>query len=279
MPASSFIKGKGVEQQSDPTSPVSTGGVPHQSPHHSLQRWAGSNKGMILLVGFSAAFTAGTAGYFSIYGISLLFAGAFWSAMVMGIALEVAKFVSVTFLHWYWKEVKWLMKLYMLTAIVVLMVITSIGIYGFLSNAYQKTSIQLEKMQGGLGLAEEAKKRLEDRKQAIAEEIKAVPANLQTSKRKLIVSYEPEIKDINIQLVKVYEEIRSSRQEMVGTAADVGPIIFIARAFGTGVDDVVKYLIFAFILVFDPLAVCLVLALNFTVQRERERWEDIDLCT
>ena len=94
------------------------------------------------ILGGSALFIALCAAFFSVYGISTLFAGAFFSAIVMASSLEIGKLVGTTFLYRYWSKCKGFLKVYLTGAILVLMVITSLGIFGYLSAAYQKSSIE-----------------------------------------------------------------------------------------------------------------------------------------
>lgn len=96
---------------------------------------------------------AGIAGYFSIIGLSLLFVGSGLSIIVMGAALEVGKLVAVTALHHLWKKLNFLLKTYLFLASFILSVITSIGIYGYLSNGYNATSIKVRALEQNKNLA------------------------------------------------------------------------------------------------------------------------------
>jgi hypothetical protein len=95
---------------------------------------------------------AGCAAYFSIWGLSQLFAGAATAVIVMASVLEVGKIVTTTVLHNYWGQLSRSLKIYLTISVSVLMIITSAGIYGFLSNAYQKTANKLEVHEGEIGL-------------------------------------------------------------------------------------------------------------------------------
>jgi hypothetical protein len=98
---------------------------------------------LAFLVLFSAIAIAGCAAYFSIIGLKLLFVGSGISIVVMGIALEVGKFITATFLKQKWNEIDMFLKTYLLAATIVLMAITSIGIYGYLSAGYNATAIKV----------------------------------------------------------------------------------------------------------------------------------------
>ena len=95
-----------------------------------------------------ALVVAGCAGYFSVWGLSQLFAGASTAVIIMATGLEVGKIVTTTALHRYWKKIAGGLRVYLTISVVVLMIITSAGIYGFLSNAYQKTANKLEIQNG-----------------------------------------------------------------------------------------------------------------------------------
>ena len=97
---------------------------------------------------------AGVAAYFSVVGLSLLFVGSGISIIIMGIALEVGKLVAVTTLKQLWGKLNFLLKVYLFSASVALSIITSIGIYGFLSNGYNTTSIKVHTLEDNRTLIE-----------------------------------------------------------------------------------------------------------------------------
>ena len=96
------------------------------------------------LVGVSALIIAGCAAFFSVTGLGVLFAGASLSVMIMASSLELGKLVTTSWLFRYWHKANLLMKIYMIVAIFALMAITSLGIYGFLTAAFQKSSLETE---------------------------------------------------------------------------------------------------------------------------------------
>lgn len=97
----------------------------------------------ILLVAFSAFFVAGCAAFFSIKGLVVLFSGDALAICIMASSLELGKLVAASFLHSYWKAVSKLLKLYLCLAVLVLMCVTSLGIFGFLTGAYQEHSTRV----------------------------------------------------------------------------------------------------------------------------------------
>jgi len=98
-----------------------------------------SNKRFPWVLGLTSLLIALCAASFSVYGIGTLFAGASIAAMIMASTLEVGKIVATTFLYRYWTKSKFLLKTYLCSAIILLMVITSLGIFGYLSSAYQRS--------------------------------------------------------------------------------------------------------------------------------------------
>ena len=96
------------------------------------------------ILGLLALAVAGTAAFFSVWGISLLFAGASIAAMIMAGVLEAGKLVMTSFLYRYWERIPKLLRIYSTTAVVTLVAITSLGIYGFLSDAYDDTRAKVE---------------------------------------------------------------------------------------------------------------------------------------
>ena len=160
---------------------------------------------LAFLVLISALAIAGCAAYFSIVGLTLLFVGSGASIVVMGTALEVGKFIAVTFLKQKWEEIGLALKFYLITATVVLMFITSIGIYGYLSAGYNATSIKVQgyeqQVAGNLkkidNLKADSNKMLEDPlNQSEIELINTNKNNFVAQQLKLIEQKETKIKEV-----------------------------------------------------------------------------------
>ena len=96
------------------------------------------------LVGLSALLIAGSAAFFSVFGLSKLFAGATFAVIIMASSLEFGKLVAASFLYRYCDKINFLQKFYMSLSTVMLILLTSAGIFGFLSNAYQGNTVALE---------------------------------------------------------------------------------------------------------------------------------------
>ena len=225
-----------------------------------------NSKYFYIWIGLSALFIAGSAAAFSVYGLAKLFSGAFLSVVVMASSLELGKLVAASFLYRYWKMINWFQKVYMTLATIVLVFITSAGIFGYLSNAYQGATLEFEKQSTELIAVEERIEQLEEDKVFLKEElsvaISELPDNYITAKRKLREDYNPQITQVNQEILEFKTRRADLEIQLVSTGVDVGPAIYLARTFGTDIDTVVKFFIFILIFVFDPLAVMLVIAYN-----------------
>ena len=224
------------------------------------------SKYFYIWIGLSALLIAGSAAAFSVYGLAKLFSGAFLSVVIMAGSLELGKLVTASFLYRYWNMINWFQKVYMTIATIVLVFITSAGIFGYLSNAYQGATLEFEKQSTELIAVEERIEQLEEDKVFLKEElsvaISELPDNYITAKRKLREDYNPQILMVNEEILD-YKKTRADLEiQLVSTGVDVGPAIYLARTFGTDIDTVVKFFIFILIFVFDPLAVMLVIAYN-----------------
>ncbi len=116
-------------------------------------------------VGLAALLVAGSAAFYSVFGLSKLFSGATLAVIIMAGSLEFAKLVSASFLYRYWTKVSGWLKYYMVIGVVTLVLITSAGIFGFLSNAYQGATIEFEKESTKLLYKEDRLSQLEEDKQ------------------------------------------------------------------------------------------------------------------
>jgi phage shock protein PspC (stress-responsive transcriptional regulator) len=233
------------------------------------------------LVGLSALLIAGSAAFFSVFGLSKLFAGAQFAVIIMASSLEFGKLVAASFLYRYWDKINFLQKFYMSSAILIL--ITSAGIFGFLSNAYQGATVEFEKESTALIFKEDRLEQLQEDKVYLKEEldiaIKELPDNFRTARRKLREDYQPQITEINKQMIELKGEIGTLKTALVQTGVDVGPVIYLARTFDTDVDTVVKFFIFVLIFVFDPMAVMFVISYNVALQYTEEEEDEQTVVT
>ena len=225
-------------------------------------------------VGLSALLIAGSAAFFSVFGLSKLFAGATLAVIIMAGSLEFGKIIGASFLYRYWNSIANWLKVYMTVGVITLVGITSAGIFGFLSNAYQGATIEFEKQSTTLLYKEDRLEQLEEDKiylkQELEQSVNSLPDNYPTAKRKLREEYNPKVLELNDEILDIKQDISDLKVELVETGVDVGPAIYLARAFDTDIDTVVKFFIFILIFVFDPMAVSLVIAYNVVVRKEND---------
>ena len=159
------------------------------------------------------------------------------------------------------------------------MLITSAGIFGFLSNAYQGATVQFEKQSNELLALEDRLEQLEDDRTFLKDEfeqsVNDLPENYITAKRKLREQFNPQIQKLNEQILNVKSRKSDLEISLIETGVDVGPAIYLARVFDTDIDSVVKFFIFILIFVFDPMAVCLIIAYNKSLEQNKTGVEKI----
>lgn len=225
-----------------------------------------------ILVFLAALLIEGIGTYMSVVGLATLFA-ANPVIIVMAIALDVGKVVSVSFLYRNWKKINLLMKTYMTTAALTLILITSAGVFGYLSAQFQKaiqgTSENVVLVQS----MEDEKTRLQARKVEIDSQIAAIPPNFVTGRRQAIAAFADEVQRINERLIIIDAELPALKVDTIKKQVEVGPIIYVAEAFETTPEIAVKYIIMVIIFVFDPLAIVLLIAGNFLMFEHKKQKE------
>jgi hypothetical protein len=245
------------------------------------------------LVGLSAVIVAGCAAYFSVTGLGVLFAGATISVMVMAGALELAKLVAATYLKQEWDAIKGFNKWYLTISVVVLMLITSAGIFGYLSNAFQQQNLELQKVERDIAVYQTQieKNDLEItryttqltnqqniRNSQEANISKVVERDGNTSRlTQMVKNADAEITTISnridaltIQNNVALDSINSIKNNNIELEREVGGFRFVAEAFNIPLNDVVKFFILLIVLVFDPLAVALIIAFNGLIMKGKE---------
>ena len=225
------------------------------------------------------------AAYYSIAGLTAIFAAAVIPIMIMGSILELAKVVVTLWLHEYWSRCRWLMKLYLVPAVIMLMLITSMGIFGFLSKAHSdqslvsgdvtaKISIYDEKIKTEKENIDVSRKSLKQMDEAVdqvmgrssdekgADKAVAVRRGQQKERQRLlaeIAESQKRITTLNEQRAPIAAEVRK-------VEAEVGPIKYIAALIYGDNPDVnileraVRWVIILLVCVFDPLAIMMLLA-------------------
>jgi len=246
-----------------------------------------------VLVGLSAVLVAGCAAYFSVTGLGVLFAGASVSVMVMAGALELAKLVSATYLKQEWDTLKGFNKWYLTISVATLMLITSAGIFGYLSNAFQQQNLELQKVERDIAVyqtqitkndAEIARyttqltNQQNIRNSQEANLSKQIDKDKSTSRvsqmiktaDKEIASVSKRIDELTIQNNVALDSINSIKNNNIELEREVGGFRFVAEAFNVPLNDVVKFFILIIVLVFDPLAVALIIAFNGLIMKRKE---------
>jgi hypothetical protein len=230
----------------------------------------------IILLLLAAGTIAGSAGYFSVYGLANTFHGTFWSVVIMGGSLEYGKLVAASYLYRYWNKTHFILKTYLISGIITLMIVTSMGIFGYLSTGYQLDALPLKQLEQKVRLLEEEKLRSLDRKKQIDNQIANLPADYSKSRIKLMDSFKSEQEQVTNRINELDKEILDIKSKVINTEAHIGPISYIAKAFHMNTDDATKYLIYLIIFVFDPMAIALTLAVNISLRARREEKEGIN---
>ena len=252
-----------------------------------------------LLITIAALAVSGSAAFYSVYGLSKLFAGASTQVIIMAGSLEFAKLVVASLLYQYWDTINKVLRAYLAMACLILMLITSGGIYGFLSGAYQSTATQSELLDKSLAILdqkqirfEELKEDLKIEKQGLTKSISDLrialsnPTQIQyidkqsgllittassSARRALqneLILATTNRNNINIKIEAVMDSITSTDIALLDKEisnedqSELGPLKYLAETTGYDMNQVVNWFLLLIIFVFDPLAIALVIAAN-----------------
>ena len=238
----------------------------------------------------AAIAVAGTGAYFSVTGLGVLFSGASTAVIVMASALEFAKLVTASYLEQKWRETTLFLKVYLTSAVFILMLITSAGIFGYLSNAFQQQNIKLQQVDREILVfqtkIDQNTAQIEQLSTQISESNKNQTTILGKGKvnnrlLRSIDNRDRQISKINNNIAKLQEdnaknneEINKIRLNNLDLEKEVGGFKFVAQAFDVELDKVVKWFMFLIVFVFDPLAIALVLALNKLLKENKPKIEE-----
>ena len=222
----------------------------------------------IILIFISAFGIEIIATYVSIIGLAS-FLGQSTVIIAMAIALDVAKITTVSFLYSYWKDIKIIMKMYMTVAALVLMLITSVGVFGYLSGAFQTAMLPTKGADIELVALTKEGEKLSARKIEIDAQIAQLPTNYVNRRIRLMESFKEETGFINARLKEIDKKMPELQIANVNIQAHVGPIIYVATAFDISVEEAIKYIILSIIFVFDPLAILLIISGNFLIAKRK----------
>ena len=265
------------------------------------------------LIGLAALAVSGSAAFYSVFGLSKLFAGASLQVIIMAGSLEFAKLVCASLLYQYWGTINKFLRFYLSVAVFVLMVITSGGIYGFLSGAYQETATKSEFLDKSLLVLQTKQTRFEENKTDLnlektqlnntisdlrtslsnpasvsyySEEAGQVITTTSSSTRKALQKeLNATIEDrnnINLKLEAVQDSIMRLDTELleleIGNEEqrELGPLKYLAETTGKDMGQVVNWFLLLIIFVFDPLAIAMVVAANFAFAQIKPK-EDMDI--
>ena len=230
---------------------------------------------------------AGVAAYFSVIGLATIFAGSFWPVVIMAGVLEIGKLVTAGFLHLRWSDINRAMRYYLMSAVLVLMVITSLGIFGFLAKANIEQTLQGDSYSLELSIIDkrlEAKEkelgRFEERlanldfiiDTARPEDRNYIDRRQRDERAQIAVDIDLVVADI----VELNEEKMPIQREQLVQEGEIGPIKYVAEMlYGEDVakdklDNAARILIFFIIFAFDPLAVLLLVASLGIMARDNE---------
>ena len=219
---------------------------------------------MIFLTLLSALLLSGIAGYYSILGLAAIFTGAFWPIVFMGSVLELSKLVTTSWLYRNWETCPFLLKSYLTSAVVILMLITSMGIFGFLSKAHIDSTMDSGANTVEIKILTQQEKITKERLEYLLARAKD-PSTASNRLDKQIQDTQKELTEINKKRLPLLKESNK-------LVAEVGPIKYVGdMIYGTdddnAIDKAVRLVIMLIMVVFDPLAVLLLIAANISMQQ------------
>lgn len=236
---------------------------------------------------FAALSISCTAALYSINGLTSIFSGAFVAVVIMGISLEISKVILTLFLHENWNRTKILLRIYLVLAIIILMTITSIGIFGFLSKAHIAQSLTGDSIQSNIEIFDRQINTLQSEKQSDENTLKQLDnaitqiissstnengatkaLTVRNSQQKERSQINSDIQDKQNQINQLQQKEAPIKLELQKNSVDVGPIKYIAEMlYGDNpnqnlLDRAVRWMIILLVIVFDPLALSMLLAFD-----------------
>ena len=261
-------------------------------------------KGMFpFLIAFSALSVSASAAFYSVYGLSKLFAGAQFQVIIMAGSLEFAKLVTASLLYQYWDTINKTLRTYLSVATFILVLITSMGIYGFLSAAYQDTYSKLTIAENQKGFIQQKVEFYQSDVNRYDEEIKRISSNISTLSnakassiqvrdtsvaggvRTTISTTELRMAQNRINTEEENRKVAQGKREIVAdslqkfqlqvlelesnneVAGELGPLQYLSGLTDISMDKIINILLLIIIFVFDPLAISLVIAANFAFDK------------
>ncbi len=258
------------------------------------------------IIAFSALSVSASAAFYSVSGLSKLFAGAAFAVIIMAASLEIAKLVIASLLYQYRKGLPKFLKYYLSLACIVLILITSMGIYGFLSAAYQETAAKAGTIDAKINLVEVKRDNIQqqlvvynEEKSSINEAVVSLRNGLSTNRiqykdtlgniittqssstrRALTKQLDQAIErqsEVNSRVDDLNEKLFEYETEIVeistnnDIAGELGPLKYLSGLTGIPMDKIINYLLLTIIFVFDPLAIALVIAANYAFEQIKSK--------
>ena len=259
------------------------------------------------IIALSALSVSASAAFYSVTGLSKLFAGASTEVLIMAGSLEFSKLVIASLLYQYWDTINKVLRTYLSVACIVLVLITSAGIYGFLSAAYQETAALAGSVDAQIALIETKRDNVKEQLAVYNEEktsINSAVASLRDGLSNNVIQYkDPETgeiitttssstrralekqldqaiarqTEINAKVDTLNEQLFGYETEIVEVqtsseiGSELGPLKYLSGLTGLGMDRIINYLLLVIIFVFDPLAISLVVAANFAFAKLRPK--------
>ena len=246
------------------------------------------------IIALSALSVSASAAFYSVFGLSHLFAGASTQVIIMAGALEVAKLVVASLLYQYWDTINKFLRFYFVLAVFVLMVITSGGIYGYLSGAYAETATQSEFLDKQVAIIDQKRTRFEEQRNDFKVSVKELttalsnPTMIQyvdketgqlvtttsSRQRKLLQS---QLQEAKTNLNAVTDSIANldvlilDAQVNNESARELGPLQYIATLMNRPMDQIINWFMLLIIFVFDPLAIGMVVAANMAFTKLKSK--------
>ena len=261
-----------------------------------------NNNWLKYLVAIAAIMIAGSAAYFSVTGLGVLFSGASIAVMVMATSLEFAKLVAATYLKQKWDDISGFNKWYLTSAVGILMLITSAGIFGYLSNAFQKQNLGLQKVERDIAVYQtqitkndaeitryttQLTNQQNIRNSQESNLSKQIDKDKSTSRvSQMIKSADKEIRSISNRIDELtiknnaaLDSINVIKNNNIELEKEVGGFRFVAESFNVELKSVVKFFIILIVIVFDPLAVALIISFNQLVMGNKRKEDEFEPIT
>ena len=252
------------------------------------------------IIAFSALSVSASAAFYSVTGLSKLFAGASLEVIIMAGSLEVSKIVIASLLYQYWDILMRWLKYYLSIACFILIIITSAGIYGFLSAAYQETANKANVVDLEISFLTKQKDFYQEDVDRYEEELRLISQNISNLSQAKVASIQvrdtavaggirntistAELRLARERLVVEEKNIQAKRSTSADSlkiieikilnlesntelAAELGPLKYLTNLTGISMDRIINYLLLIIIFVFDPLSISLVIAANFAFMR------------